>query len=152
MPKVGAVLKSGIFVAAAEGLAIGSIILFPVGALIAVVNAYNSANRAHGMLAVSYTIVAWSFGDPIPLTSPRIEQNVRTNWSNGKFAIKTLNGLKKAWFNSSAATLRMLKQTAKNGNKEALQLVFRALGQGDRQKLKQAILKGYEKNMSVQEK
>jgi len=152
LPKVGAVLKSGLFVTAAEGLAIGSIILFPVGALIAVVNAYDSANRAHGMLAVSYTIVAWSFGDLIPLTSSRIEQNVRANWSNGQFANKTLNGLKKAWFDSSNATLRMLNNTEKSGNKEALQLVFRALGEGDRQKLKQAILKGFEKNMSFQEK
>jgi len=152
LPKVGAVIKSGIFVAAAEGLAVSSVVLFPLAALISILNAYEVANRQYGMRAVSYTTVAWSFSDLIPLKSPTIEQNVRHNLSNGKQAIKTLNGLQKAWFDSSSATLLKLNKAGKKGNKEALQLVFKAMGDNNRQKLNLAILKGFAKNMSYQDK
>lgn len=73
LPKFGAILKSSVFVAAVEGIAVSSIILFPVGALISVLNAYEILNRQYGMRAVAYTTVAWSFGDPIPLKSARLE-------------------------------------------------------------------------------
>jgi len=67
-------------------------------------------------------------------------------------AAKIINGMSKAWFDAKNATLKSLKQAAKDQNKEMLQLVFMALGDGDRQKLNVAILNGFAKNMTYQEK
>jgi hypothetical protein len=148
IPKFGHWLgKFGIVSFAAEGLTIGSIALFPVGALIAVINAYQTGQREWGMRAVAYTTTAFAFNDPIPTRSPALESRINqvggfTN--NGETTAK-----RKAWKDASTATLQHLQEEigSPDGDKRTLRLFFQALGDNNRQKLCLRILKGFEEEL-----
>jgi hypothetical protein len=151
LPRVGTVLESSAFVFVSESFALGSIILFPVGGIITVINAHETVNQAYGMRAVAYTTTAWAFDDPIPLSSPTKELYVRQNLGEGKAATNTLTAMRKVWVDAKNATLLKLK-SGSGKEKKAAKLLYRAIGDGDRQKLMLSILKGFATKMSYQEK
>jgi hypothetical protein len=142
----GLIAESGAVSTLAAGTSLLSTILFPVGAVIAVLNAWEAGQRLAGMASVAYTVTAWAFDDPIPGLPPRVQRNI------------TLSGLaneipayQKAWREASSSALRGLAEmVAKkhDASKNSFQIVFRAVGDDNRRNLSQAVLKGFAKDLS----
>jgi len=49
---------------------------FPIGSILAVIDARESGRRMYGMRAVAYTITAWTYEDPIPSESRTLIRNL----------------------------------------------------------------------------
>ena len=79
------VAGSRIFSVVSSGAAVLSIILFPISAMISVINAYQIGHKMYSYRAIAYTITAWAFGKPIPSSSQRVLHNVR----EGRVVAKT---------------------------------------------------------------
>ncbi len=153
LPMVESVMASStIITVAASGAAIFSIVLFPVSALISVIDAYQTGHRFYSYRAIAYTITSWAFDKPILRESQRILFNIRSGpvVQNprvvGEFA--------KVWKDTSDSVVRMLNQEIATGKatKEVMQIIFRALGDGNEQKLCDLFLRGFENNLSPIEK
>lgn len=147
---VGLIAEGGAMSAAAAGTSIASALLFPVGATIELVNAWEAGQRLAGMVAVAYTTTAWAFDDPVPDLPPRVQQNIRTSGLG-----KEIPGYQKAWKDASKATLQSLAEMVakKPGtSKKSFQIMFRAIGDDNRQSLCRALLKGFEKGMTGMER
>ena len=134
---------------AASAASVSSIILFPVGAMLSVINGMEAGLRLYGMRAAAYTITAWVYDDIIPSRSPTVLRNITT----GKIQAKAwdIQQRDKAWKEASDAVLHRLNSEIKNKNitKKTLQLVFKALSDNNKQKLALNVLKGFEKQLSV---
>jgi hypothetical protein len=152
LPRVAVVLESGTFVVVGEVLSMASIILLPVGAMKALIDANHASERYYGMRAVAYTTTAWAFDDPIPHSSPARLHTIRQNFrGDAKLCSKTLSAFQQAWNNARQATLSKLNKIAAV-DKKAGQLLYRAMGDGDRQTLTLRILKGFAKEASYQDR
>lgn len=150
LPAVGAAIgKSSILSATASGLAITSIVLFPVGAMISVINAMQTGYRLYGMRSAAYTVTAWSFGDPLPASSPTILRNLRSGPVVAQ--ANELPTYNKAWNEAQRTTVASLNETVSHAqlSKDILQILFKAIGDNDRKNLCLMLLKGFESRMSV---
>lgn len=143
------VAGSRIFSVVSSGAAVLSIILFPVSAMISVINAYQIGHKMYSYRAIAYTITAWAFGKPIPSGSQKVLHNVR----EGRVVAKTrvLGEYKEVWRKTSAAVMSQLniEIASKNIPKEAVQVAFRAIGKNNEQTLTEMILKGYEEEFDA---
>ncbi len=133
--------RSALATAGAEALAIGSIVLFPVGAIISLINAAETGERMYGMRAIAYTTTAWAFGDAIPDKSSRIIENVKA----GPHTPDTLRSYHKAWSEASKSAVRELEDTVRKlkTRSNSYQILLRALGEDNRQKLCRTLLDGF---------
>lgn len=138
----GAVVSSVVSAASFSGA-----ILFPFQQLINVVNASETGLRAYSYRAISYTITAWAFDKPMPISSPRILSNITTPPYT---STKSIDEYHKVWRETSTSVIRKLEQVClqKKINKQHLKTVFKALGQGRQEDLSVLILKGFEKEFS----
>jgi len=134
---------------AASAASVSSIVLFPVGVMLSIINGMEAGLRLYGMRAVAYTLTAWVYDDIIPSRSPTVLRNITT----GKIRAKAwdIQQRDKAWKAASDAVLYRLNSEIKNKNikKETLQLVFKALSDDNKQKLALNVLRGFEKKLSV---
>jgi hypothetical protein len=143
LPRIAAILESSAFVAIGEILAVTSAILAPIGGMIELNNANHTSERVYGMRAVAYTTTAWAFDDPMPHNSPsRLHTLTRLNSYGNKYYANTVRDHQKAWNDAQHATLIRLNQIGKV-DKEAGQIMYRAIGDGSRQKLAAHILEGF---------
>jgi hypothetical protein len=142
----GLIAEGGVMSTVAAGTSIVSAILFPVGATIALLNAWEAGQRLAGMASVGYTTTAWAFDDPIPRLPPRVERNIKVSG-----LAHEIPAYQKAWQDASTAAVRSLAEmvTKKPGvSKENFQVVFRAIGDDNRRTLCRVVLKGFEKDLS----
>jgi hypothetical protein len=145
----GLIAEGGILSGAATATSLVSTILFPVGGAIALVNAFEAGVRLATMAAVAYTITAWAFNDPIPELPARVQRNVQASFAN------EISAYQEAWKDASSATLRRLREMVaqRPGTSEkSFRVLFRAIGDDNRQILCGALLKGFEKNLTNVEK
>lgn len=150
IPQVSVVIAdSALISVAASAATVSSIVLFPVGAMLSVINGMEAGLRLYGMRAAAYTLTAWVYDEHIPTRSPTILHNI----SAGSLRAKAwdIQQRDKAWKKASDAVVLRLNQEVKNKNikKETLQLIFKALSDNNKQKLNIHILKGFEKQLSV---
>jgi len=134
----------------AAGSSIASAILFPVGATIELVNAWEAGQRLAGMVAVAYTITAWAFDDSIPGLPPRLERNIKASGLANE-----IPAYQRSWQDASNATLKSLAEmiVKKPGtSKKSFQVLFRAVGDDNRQILSRTLLRGFEKDVTAMEK
>ncbi|MCW8934916.1 MAG: hypothetical protein OQK98_09340 [Gammaproteobacteria bacterium] len=134
---------------AASAASVSSIVLFPVGAMLSIINGMEAGLRLYGMRAVAYTITAWTYGDIIPTRSPTVLRNITPGVVKAK--AWDIQQRDKAWKAASDSVIHRLNSEIKNKNvkKETLQLIFKALSDNNKQKLTLNVLKGFEKQLSV---
>lgn len=139
----GSVLSSFVSAASFSGA-----ILFPFQQMINVINASETGLRAYSYRAISYTITAWAFDKPIPISSPRILSNITA----GPYtSTKGIDEYHKVWRETSTSVIRKLEYVClqKKINKLYLKTVFKALGKGRQEDLSVLILKGFENEFST---
>jgi hypothetical protein len=149
LPKFGAAISNTSFLSAtASGLAITSIVLFPVGAMIGVINAMEAGYKMYGMRSAAYSATAWSFGDPLPVASPTILRNLRSGPVVARpNELPTYN---KAWNKAQRTMVSSLNNIVAQSrqSKDILQILFKAIGDNDRKKLCLLLLKGFESRLT----
>jgi len=118
-------------------------ILFPFQQMINAINASETGLRAYSYRAISYTITAWAFGKPIPMSSPQILLNLK---GGAYTSTKSIDEYNKVWRETSISVIRKLEHVCiqKKIDKKFLKVVFKALGQGRQEGLSILILKGFE--------
>lgn len=125
-----------------------SIFLFPVAAMISVINAYQVGQQMYAYRAIAYTLTAWAFNKPIPTSSQRILMNIR---QGGLVADQSaVAEYRKVWENVSRSVLTKveIELRVKNIPKEAMQIVLRAAANNNEQALCILIMKGFESKLS----
>lgn len=149
IPALNTILaKSRLLAFVSSGAAVLSILLFPVGAMISVINASQVSVKMYSYRAIAYAITAWAFNKPIPTSSPRIMSNSRSG--NIVSSQSKMLDKKNAWKKASDSAVREMNNICLTYKvkKEFLQVLLRALGDNNEQKLCELILKGYEKQFS----
>lgn len=143
-----ALANSRIFSIISSGASVLSILLFPVGNMISIINAYQLGAKMYSYRAIAYTITAWAFNKPIPTASPKIMSN-----SKNTFPVSSAHQMQEkrnAWKKASESVLRELNNLAITNKipKDAFKILLRALSDNNEQKLCELILKGYEKEFT----
>jgi len=105
--------------------------------------------KLYGMRSAAYTVTAWSFGDPLPASSPTIMRNLRSGPVVAQ--ANELPTYNKAWAEAQRTTVASLNETATHSqlSKDILQILFKAIGDNDRKNLCLMLLKGFESRLSA---
>lgn len=131
---------------ASSGASLFSIALFPVNAMLEIMDAYESGIRMYSMRSVAYTITAWAFNKPTPMESSQYLNNL----SHGlpRVSPKDMDEYKKAWRKSSMDILNKIKSglLIKNTKEKDAKVIFRALGDGQPGRLCSLLMKGMEEH------
>lgn len=124
------------------------ILLFPLQQMINLVNANETGLRAYSYRAISYSITAWSFDRPAPMSSPQIISNIN---SGPITSTHSNDDYHRVWRETSISVKSRVVQICaqKNINQQHLKAVFKALGQGNPATLSVVILKGFESEFSA---
>ena len=143
-----ALSSSRVFGFVASGASVFSIFMFPVASMISIINAYQVGHQMYTYRAIAYTLTAWAFDKPIPVSSQRILSNLREG--NVVAKQKKVNEYKQLWQKTSQSVLTKLNTelTTKNIPKEAVQIILRAISKDSPQVLCELLLKGFEDKMS----
>jgi len=130
-----------------SGASVVGIILFPVAQMINVINAYNTGHRGYACRCVAYTVTAWSFNQAVPAGSNQLLRNTNSGIIVRKDRIRTEYDA--LWKKTSMACITQLNKSIRSANiqKSHLQVIFQALGGGNKQALCLNILKGFEGKM-----
>lgn len=149
IPLINTALSSSrIFGLVVSGSSIFSIFMFPVASMISVINAYQVGHQMYSYRAIAYTLTAWAFGKPFPVSSQRILSNLREG--NLVAKQKKVNEYKQLWQKTSQSVLTKLSTELRSKNipKEAVQVILRAISNDNPQVLCELFLKGFEDKMS----
>lgn len=121
-----------------------SIFLMPIGHLIAITNAWQSGHRDYSYRSIAYTITAWAFNQPRPVNSNKIITNLRSGALVRKKSVVT--EYKDVWRKTSLSVINNLDKVLleKRINKNHLQFILQALGNGSPQQLCLLLLRGLE--------
>lgn len=145
LPAVESVLSgSRILSVVAEGSSILSIFLFPVSAMIDVINAYDVGRKMYAYRCVAYTVTSWAFDTPNPSGSMRILSNMRhTAPVVPASELKKYNQL---WKKTASETIVKLTTVlvSKNIKSEVMKIALRALSKNNPALLSEMIMKGFE--------
>lgn len=149
IPKINMVLSSSrVLSVVSSGASIFSIVLFPVSSMISIINAYQSGLRMYSYRAVAYTITAWAFDKPIPLSSKTIIHNARNSAPvRPESEILEMN---KIWQKTSHSVVSELNNAVLTNNvsKDIIKILLRALADNNEQKLCEIIIKGYDSHIT----
>lgn len=139
-----ALSNSRLFMIVSSSASILSILLFPVGAMINIIDAYQVGIKMYSFRALAYTITAWAYNQPIPSSSPTIIRNSRTRAPVS--TEKQIEEKHRAWRRASDSVINELNKVceANNMKPEDLKLLLRAMSDGDDKKLCDTLLRGYE--------
>ncbi len=140
-----ALANSRLFAIISSGTSVFSVLLFPVGSMINIINAYQLGVKMYSYRAIAYSITAWAFNKPIPISSPRIISN-----SKNRFPVASHNEITEkhtAWKKASQSVIKEIDQFVLSNNltKNSFQLLLQAMSDGNQQKLCDFLLRGYEK-------
>ena len=123
-------------------------------------HAGNTASAAELIPAVSTVLsegtllaaTSWTFGDGLPGSSPTILRKIRS----GPYVNQRSNepDYHQAWMEVRRTTVASLQDMANRSNlsKDILQILFKAIGNNDRQNLRLQFLKGYESHITALDK
>ncbi len=132
----------------ANSASVISVFMFPVITMINIADAYQTGHRMYAYRCIAYTITSWAFEKPIPASSIRILNNLRGGDLVARQTI--INEYHKVWRETSQPVITRLNHeiSVNNISKQALQLVLRALGGDNPQKLCDVLMKRFEEKMS----
>ncbi len=138
---------SRIIVLVSSGASVFSIFMFPVAAMISVINAYQVGYKMYAFRSIAYTFTAFAFNKPIPRSSRKILWNM----SRGIVIAKKDEIVKhhEIWAQTSKKVITKLNSDllSKNIPKDAMEILLRAIANDNEQKLCELILKGFEKEL-----
>ena len=141
----GLVAEGGVVASAGTALSIAGCFLFPIGATIALMNAWETGQRLVGMRAIAYGTTAWAFDDPMP-PYPSV---MRNNVISGGFQHEVADH-ERAWNNARDSAVRNLEEEVmkKRVQKKSYQVMLRAVGNDNRNNLVKELMKGLEKSLT----
>ena len=139
----GLLAEGGALATVGTALPLINVFLFPVGAAIDFVNAWQFGEKLVGLRAVAYATTAWAFGDPVPRLPGQIKANVIHD--RGR-KIEAVVFRESAWNNASASAVKSLEETCrtKRIQKKSYQTLFKAAGDNNRNSLVRKLMKGLE--------
>lgn len=152
LPGVNALLSGpGISAVISHASFIG-LIFFPFSQIVNVINAREAGHKLYSYRCIAYTITAWSFCHPIPTESATILKNmyagpvVQKKGTDAEYA--------DVWKKTSNNVLKHIQNIAiiKSIPLKNLQLIFRAMGNNDPQKLCLEILQSFESKLTYPQK
>lgn len=149
IPKINVVLTgSRMLTAVAASTSVFSILMFPVAGMISIINAYQSGIKMYSYRAIAYTITAWAFEKPIPISSQRFIYNARHTAPVSPMS--EINEMHNAWKKASQSVLKEIDNhlQVNNFSKEVFKILLRAMGDNNELKLCELLLKGYESKFS----
>ena len=154
IPVFNKILELKVFSIMAEGASVLSIFFFPISSLIDVINAYQTGARHYSYRAIAYSITAWAFNDAPIHSSQTILNNLRRGFPTPPDIKYTLKEYNEGWRKAETDAVLKVKSIAIQHKivADVFKLFFRALSANNRQQLCQGILRGFEKNLSYQEK
>lgn len=122
------------------------IVLFPLQQVINLINANEQGLRDYSFRATAYTITAWAFEKPIPMSSPRSMANLQVGAGHIKGGPSAYT---KIWGETSAKVKASLEQKANQKNIKITDLkkLFRAIGGNQERDLCLQVLKEFEHKM-----
>ncbi len=143
-----AMMNIRILAIVSSGASVLSIALFPVGAMISIIDAYQVGLRMYSFRAIAYTITAWAYDKPAPKSSQKIILNLKNGFPTA--SREQIKSMETAWSKSSASALKEINSYMVQSNieKKVFQLLLRALSDNSEQKLCELFLKGFEKKIS----
>jgi len=150
LPMMNAVLNgSRFFSFVASGSSIFSIFMFPVATMISIINAYQIGHKMYAFRAIAYTLTAWAFDKPIPISSPRIIHNLREG--SVLATKKAAAEFKNVWLKTTQMALLKINSElkVKDTPKEVLQVLLRTVSKNDEKILCDLIMRGFEKKLST---
>ncbi len=139
----GLLAEGGALATVGTALPLINVFLFPVGAAIDFVNAWQFGEKLVGLRAVAYATTAWAFGDPVPHLPGQIKANVIHDRGRN---IEAVVFRESAWNNASASAVKSLEETCrtKRIQKKSYQTLFKAAGDNNRNSLVRKLMKGLE--------
>lgn len=140
-----ALANSRLFAIVSSGASVFSILLFPVGAMLSIVDAYQAGIKMYTYRAIAYTITAWAYNKPIPSSSKRVLSNSKKSFPVS--SDKEMKEKRNAWSRVSQSVIKNINQylVANNVSKEIFRILLQAMSDGSEQKLCALLLKGFEK-------
>ncbi len=140
-----ALANSRLFAIVSSGASVFSILLFPVGSMISIINAYQLGIKMYSYRAIAYSITALTYNKPIPTSSKKIISNSKTTFptsSNSEIMEKH-----NTWKKTSLSVLKEIDQYLLSNRipKDIFKILLQAISDGSEQKLCELLLKGYEK-------
>lgn len=147
LAEIAGLIGGGGAAATAGGvLAIGAAILFPIGAGINLMNAWEFGDKLTGMRGVAYGTTAWAFGDAMPPLPANIRSNILA--SHGA---EWLRRREKAWTEARDTAVRAIEDDvrARRVQKRSYQTALRATGDDNRNRLVKEIMKGFETQLTA---
>jgi len=140
-----ALANSRLFSIVSSGASVFSILLFPVGSMLSIIDAYQSGIKMYTYRSIAYTITAWAYNKPIPTSSKKILINSKNSFPVS--SDKEIKEKQKAWKNTSQAVIKNINHyLITNGiSKDVFKLLLQAMSEGSAQKLCTLLLKGFEK-------
>ncbi|MFK5948135.1 MAG: hypothetical protein QM500_05125 [Methylococcales bacterium] len=147
LPVLNAWISGSVVSSIAANASFAGVLLFPFQQMINLMNANEVGLRAYSYRSISYSITAWAFDKPKPISSPQILSNSRSGIVT---SVKGVEEYNKVWRETSLSVIRQIEHVClqKKINKKRLKVVFKALGQGKPEILSVLILKGFEKDFS----
>lgn len=138
----GIISESGVIASIGTVAGLASILGFPVGGMIAIINANEIGQRTYGFRAIAYTITAYAFGERPPDKSFTIRERI----DRGGADAAELAAYDKAWKDAKNSTLKNLEQTVleRRVSRISYRAYLRACGDDNKQKLCKVLLKGFE--------
>jgi hypothetical protein len=139
----GLLTEGSALAAAGTAVSLLNVFLFPVGAAIEFVNAWQFGEKLVGLRAVAYATTAWAFGDPVPRFPAQIRANVIHDRGRN---LQPVLFRESAWNNASASAVKSLEETCrtKRIQKKSYQTLFKAAGDSNRNSLVRKLMKGLE--------
>lgn len=150
IPAIETVLSgSRILSFVASGASTLSIFLFPVSAMIDIINSYQVGHKMYALRCVAYTITSWAFDKPVPSASMRILSNLRNTAPVAKPS--TIREYNQLWKKTSSDTIVKIttELVTKNVPSEILKITLRAIAKNNPVELCELIMKGFESKLST---
>jgi len=145
IPVLNRILSIRAFSIVAEGASILSIFLFPVSAMIDIINAMGVGRKMYAYRGIAYAITSWAFNSHMYPGSMTLLNQARTGIP--RISNSDIMEYEKAWRDASFKAIRKIVQTA-NDNVipiDMMKLFFRVISDNDKQKLCEILLKGFAK-------
>lgn len=149
LPYLNSILLRPTATAFISNLSFVSVLLFPLGQLINMVNAYQVGHRMYAYRSIAYTITAWAYNRPVPSGSPQILHNIRTG--DIRRGSDTITEYNKVWKETSSSVIKKLDLMALEYKvpKDKLKVIFRVFGENRMDKLCRDILVSFENQLNT---
>lgn len=147
VPVLNTWLSGSVVSAVVSRASIAGVFLFPFQQMINLLNANETGLQMYSYRSISYSLTAWAFNKPKPMSSPQIISNIR---SGPYRSVKSIDEYHKVWRETSISLVNKIELVClqKKINKDYLKVVFKALGHGSPEKLSVLILHGFESEFS----